>query len=500
MKLSFGLSRSGNPEFGNSFRLRADLRGMASSDDGGQNTTQQFQYPGLRRLPLPDRSMTRTPSSISDQRPEILYPVVGAASWPFRTVFIVAIFLSISVASHCAAQEELTKRPSLATEARDQRATEPISLGGGGKFAIPSPGGSGHRTSIGEGDHRFPVVVVRGNPYQMGWQLGRLIREEMQSFIPAAVGALAKQTGMTEDVLVEAWTRSSAYADDRLEQELLGLSDSSGVPLRSLQAMHALPLLMPYSCSSIAVWGDATKDGHLYQTRNLDWSLEIGAHNFPVIVVYIPDQGQSHVIPTFAGMIGAHTGMNARGIALAEMGDASGKEAPYQVHAPHFTTFFRTMLYDAESLTTALDIFQAQIPTKRYHYVFGDGGNEMRAVKILAHSPEPEDRRIRIWKDNDPTDEFAPNVLRCTVYNDEGRGAFPSLKKDHGQFDANRLIELANRIPIRGGNVENVVYDATGLKLWVSYAKGEVEAYRRPYAMLDLKTLDADADGQADLR
>jgi hypothetical protein len=59
---------------------------------------------------------------------------------------------------------------------------------------------------------------------------------------------------------------------------------------------------------------------------------------------------------------------------------------------------------------------------------------------------------------------------------------------------------LANRIPIRGGNVENVVYDATGLKLWVSYAKGDVEAYRRPYAMLDLKTLDADADGQADLR
>lgn len=51
MKLSFGLSRSGNPEFGNSFRLTADLRGMASSDDGGQNTIQQFQHPGLRRQP-----------------------------------------------------------------------------------------------------------------------------------------------------------------------------------------------------------------------------------------------------------------------------------------------------------------------------------------------------------------------------------------------------------------------------------------------------------------
>ena len=66
--------------------------------------------------------------------------------------------------------------------------------------------------------------------------------------------------------------RSAAYADDRVEQELAGLADGSGVSLTTLQAVHAVPLLMPYSCSSIAAWGKATEDGHLYQTRNLDWS------------------------------------------------------------------------------------------------------------------------------------------------------------------------------------------------------------------------------------
>ena len=120
-------------------------------------------------------------------------------------------------------------------------------------------------------------------------------------------------------------------------------------------------------------------------------------------------------------------------------------------------------------------------------------------MKIRAHSPEPPDRRVAIWKDNDAADEFAPNVLSCVVYNDEGRGAFSTLKSEHGKLNGEKLVQLANRIPIKGGNVENVVYDATALRMWVSYAKGDQEAYQRPYVFLDLKTLDTDGDGKADV-
>lgn len=356
------------------------------------------------------------------------------------------------------------------------------------------------RIVVGEGDAQIPLVVVRGTPYEMGRQLGEAMRAEMEQFIPAAMKGITRELNVSLDDLHEVWGRSAAYADDRVEQELAGLADGSGLPLSLLQAVHAVPLLMPYSCSSIAAWGEATEDGHLYQTRNLDWSLEVKAHEFPVVVVYVPDRGIPHVVPTFAGMIGAHTGMNAKGIALAEMGDASKKEMPYQVHSPHFTVFFRTMLYDADSLSHALEIFRDQPLTKRYHFVFGDGQTEQRAVKIRAHSPEPADRRVAIWKDNDPTDEFAPNVMSCVVYNDEGRGAFPKLKTQFGQLNGEKLVQLANQIPIKGGNVENVVYDATALRMWVSYAKGDKEAYQRPYVYIDLQTLDADRDGTPDLK
>ena len=221
---------------------------------------------------------------------------------------------------------------------------------------------------------------------------------------------------------------------------------------------------------------------------------------FPMIVLYIPNQGIPHVVPSFAGMIRAHTGLNARGIALAEMGDASKREMPYQVHAPHFTVLFRTLLYDGDSLTKTLEIFEAHPHTKRYHYVFGDGQVECRGVKIRAHMPEAADQRVVIWKDDDSRDEFAPNVLKGVVYNDEGRGAFPLLKQDYGQLNGEKLLAIANHIPIKGGNVENVIYDATALRMWVSYAKDVEEAYKRPYTFIDLRQIDADGDGQAELR
>ena len=362
-----------------------------------------------------------------------------------------------------------------------------------------SPGGGGYRFSVANGDARVPVVVVGGTPWQMGWQIGHLLKSEINRFVPPVVEGFKKELGLDAAALDRVWATTAAFTDDRFEQELGGLADGCGLPVRTLQHAHCLPLLMPYSCSSIAAWGKATADGHLYQTRNLDWSLEAGAHNFPALVVYLPAQGQAHALPTFAGFIGANCGLNAAGIALSEMGDSSKKEMPYNVQAPHFTTWFRTLLYDANSLGSAVDIFQRTPQTKRYHFVFGDGRSEKRAVKILAHSPEAPPNNIRIWKDNDPTDELAPKVLSGVVYQDEGRGAFGPLKEKLGAITAETMMDLACRIPIKGGNVLNAVFDATDLRLWVTYAGQDAEAYQRPFVFLDLKSLDGDADGRPDL-
>jgi hypothetical protein len=407
----------------------------------------------------------------------------------------------LSVCACIAVSFGLTISPaSGAEDAQKEKAQEVIRAPGtAGK---PSParavGGAGYRFTLTNGPAAVPVVVVGGTPYQMGYQLGQLTRGDIQALAPPVVAGFKNELGVTDADLDQVWATTAGYTDARVQQQLAGLAEGSGVPVRLLQHIHCLPLLMPYSCSSIAAWGNATEDGHLYQTRNLDWSLEAGAHNFPVLVVYVPAEGRPHATPSFAGFIGAHCGMNAAGIVLSEMGDASAKEMPYDIHAPHFTAYFRTMLFDAGTLSEALEIFHRQPQTKRYHFVFGDGASEKRAVKIRTESRRGSKPEVRVWKDNDSADELAPRVLSGVVYQDEGRGAFPTLSASHGKLNGEKLVAVANQIPIKGGNVMNVVFDATAQRLWLSYASGKQEAYQRPYVTLDLSKLDGDRDGKPD--
>src|SRR5690349_4421255 len=127
-------------------------------------------------------------------------------------------------------------------------------------------GAKGHQMTVFNDKASVPVVVVRGTPYEMGRQLGDIIGPQMKQFVPAAMEGISKKIGVSLEAMHDVWSRSAAFTDDRVEQELAGLADGSGVPLSLLQSMHAVPLLMPYSCSSIAAWGAATADGHLYQT------------------------------------------------------------------------------------------------------------------------------------------------------------------------------------------------------------------------------------------
>lgn len=388
------------------------------------------------------------------------------------------------------------------------------------------PGGWGYRTSIHSeppaAARELPVAVVGGTPYQMGYHYGELMSAEINVFVPIFYSYAMSEAGA--EALDAAWNASAPHTDPRFEAEMHGVADGSGLAFEVLRRVHSVMLLDSYSCSSIAAWGSATLDGHLYQTRNLDWDLEAGAHDYSVLVVYVPESGLAHVSPTFAGVVGAHTGMNTAGIALAEMGDSPGSEMPYDLNGTHFMPLFRAILYDADSLTEALEILTTAQRIKRYHYVFGDGGAELAAVKIRAHAPETPPNDLIVWTDNDPTDEYAAgvyggpdyrDVLEDVVYNDEERLADPDPASDpdptelgftdlqswaqQGLLDKDKMIRLANAIPIVRGNVMNVLYDATALKLWVAAAQGTSPAFTQPYIAFDLLALDYDEDGMGDV-
>ena len=342
--------------------------------------------------------------------------------------------------------------------------------------------GDAFRTRIGA--DQIPLVVVRGDSARMGVALGRLMRREVGQLVQATVGSL-EQMGprYTAQNLDAAWKAVSPHISERWKQQLHGLSEGSGIDHRDLIRAHMIPVVGDYSCSGAVIWGQATADGKMYVFRNLDFSLDMHMQDLPAVVVYIPKDGVAHVNPTFAGFIGVQTGMNEKGLALTEMGDSPGRDYPFDLDGAPFHTMFSDMLYTAEGLDAAVEIIKRAKRIKKYHYVIGCA-SDSRAVKMKAHAPD-----LEIWTDNDPDDEVAPNVWKNIVINPESRApiAFKHIRENYGKYSTEKVIELTKAIPIKGGNLFAVVYDATDLKMYFAYAKGMEEAYKRPFTQLDLK-------------
>ena len=130
--------------------------------------------------------------------------------------------------------------------------------------------------------------------------------------------------------LDKAWESMEPFMGSQFIEEMEGLAEGAGVPLELLKRVHMIPAVSEYSCSGVAIWGKATRNGHLYQIRNLDYTTTAHLQDFRSVVVYIPKIGIPHINPSFAGNIGCHTGMNQEGITLTEIGDspASDGDAP----------------------------------------------------------------------------------------------------------------------------------------------------------------------------
>ena len=123
-------------------------------------------------------------------------------------------------------------------------------------------GGSGYRTAVGEPEARIPVVLVHGTPYEMGWHLGRLTRDEIKQVIPKVMSRLKQTVGATDRQLREASGREPQHSTTTASRRSWpACPTGQECRSRSCKSAYAIPMLMPYSCSSVAAWGRATRTG-----------------------------------------------------------------------------------------------------------------------------------------------------------------------------------------------------------------------------------------------
>ena len=379
-------------------------------------------------------------------------------------------------------------------------------------IAADQVGGYGSMETVGTGSDAITLVRLGGTRYQMGYWYGYLLADQISACIVPFVSAYTDQ--LFADATAAMW--NPAFFDVAgYESELNGMVDGcaanghSEVTFEKLRRGHLISDMSETGCGLFACWGSATRDGHLYQLRNLDWSMDTGAQNYPVVAVYSPVDGNRHAIIGFAGLISAAVGgIGDKGIGVSEiMGgfcDAEGTP-PIPFPGVPFGFLLRDCMYHDSTLQQALNRISAATRTNQYHYC------------ISGKDAEGNDDARLLFTSNTRFDEFGggdevlPHPCYDPIYipledavywkrHDGGAYATPGPEDDrkgnqtlyaainerYGNVDAAAAIEIARADGV-SGTVVSIVYDTTALKFWVAYADGPTDpATNQNYVEFDL--------------
>jgi isopenicillin-N N-acyltransferase like protein len=226
------------------------------------------------------------------------------------------------------------------------------------------------------------VLHLKGTPYEMGLQHGRLLREQARTNLQRIIDN-QEELGRSDEYQAYLMMRDlmhdmlRKHIPARFTEELRGLAEGAGIPFEQVEAGNLFP--EAFHCSGIALKGEATHDGSLYHVRILDYMTRLGLQDSAVVIVAQPDGQHAWLNVGFAGFIGSVTGMNDAQVAIGEMG---GGGLGYWDGVP-MAFLLRDALERGGTMAEALEVFRASARTCEYYYVISDGKTR-EAVGVWA--------------------------------------------------------------------------------------------------------------------
>ena len=352
-------------------------------------------------------------------------------------------------------------------------------------------------------DGRIRGLYVRGNAYERGYQHGYLLRQEVNDNLGFIYEKALDKFHFAE-LFDEVYERLRPFIPQDYIDEMHGLAHGSRMPLHIIHAMHVLPEIGEWggkrhikevikkmmsgelgtSCSNLSVNGGATADGRRYTVRILDWGLHriSKLHEYPLITVGVPDNGNAYANIGWVGFLGAVSGMSEQGITLGEMGY---KDPPNETLAGTPMPFLlREVMTHANTLADVRNIIQSHPGTCSFVFMMTDGKSGDAEIYI-----RDRDRFVVFHPGEDLADgkEHFP-AIKETLYG----GHYQEIMTDvlttrHGTITPELLMtELIPKMVMKS-NFQNVIYDGGGLRFWVNNALNkDVSAATQPYTLFDL--------------
>lgn len=367
----------------------------------------------------------------------------------------------------------------------------------------------------------LPIVYLAGTPHDIGYQHGVLLREQVRATVSQVLGYFRhalKIPGVRALAvnlwLAAAWRDARPFIPPAYLEELTALSEGSGVPLRELYRLHAIPD-RTYSCSNLAAWGRATAGGRLIHLRNLDWNMRAGLQRSAVLFVVRPAGKHAFVSAGWAGFIGVLSGINDRQISVGQVG-AQTQDLTFKGEPMAF--LMRRVLEEADDVDDAATRVISARRTVGTNYVFADAQAKRGiVVETTAH-------HARVFEANDPAERgvgyarpIADAVFRADAAMDpiirdrqiasHGNPRQPGLEAPGGSAYEVRYLGQAAGIRAHFGTLDGVIAQTIAAavapnsniqsvvfawpELWVANAQGMTPAAKTRYHHFDLERLFA---------
>jgi isopenicillin-N N-acyltransferase-like protein len=231
---------------------------------------------------------------------------------------------------------------------------------------------------------RLPLIRTKGGPRERGRQQGEQARLLIRSALDRYRRAIPQATGLTWEAAlraVQTFLPHGQSAFPQFVEEIRGVAEGAGIPFAETWLLNCYEELLDVQeraggCTSLAVRGDRTADGHVLLAHNEDWfSIDLDT-------VYLihgePDDGPAFLGMTYGPLL-PNIGLNEEGIGVAIDAVSAGDG---RVGVPRI--LFSRAVLSARTIGQAIGSCVPDWRAGGYSYLLGDSHGELYSIETSA--------------------------------------------------------------------------------------------------------------------
>lgn len=287
------------------------------------------------------------------------------------------------------------------------------------------------------------VLHVKGSPFEMGFQHGILLREEITKRLKKRTKIESYFQGREKKRTLKYIRQAEPIIPSEYLNEIKGMAAATDSDYDYMLASKLISELRKTGCTIVAANGAATVNSNIIYLRSMENRPKTHTYLEIIVIFYEPNHGNSFVSINGPGGIGVYSGMNEKQMTVDDNLVPCVKD-DFRVDGIPLTLFRRMIIQNSNSMEEVQKFIESHIPSSSDNITITDAKtNEMKVYEVAG------DRRAVRSPENNimySTNHFvALNMeLKCKIKESYERYDFAAdyMKKQHGKIDSQSLIRF----------------------------------------------------------